>query len=217
MCAASSWAPVTGAKKLSSVLFSVQQMYCLGWGQTGISVFCPEGQHHCIMPKPACTGWSSVTGLSLPILSVSLSSDGPPQPTLSSVLLGACGARSQLAAYPESLWWSFRWVVLLSLTPTLSHTLSLCIQRHRHIYTCKTICFISLDLLIQWRFTLTAAMVTAWLHWRGIRLLYGLLSCAGFWKAAALQGANLFCAEGGKMIKSPALAYLGSNLSNLQP
>jgi len=26
MCAASSWAPVTGAKELSSVLFSVQQM-----------------------------------------------------------------------------------------------------------------------------------------------------------------------------------------------
>lgn len=88
-------------------------------------------------------------------------------------------------------------------------------QAH-HIWTCTTICFISLDIFMRWRFTLPAVMVTPWLHWWGIRLLYGLLKCVGIWKAAALQWANLFCAEGGKIIKLSVLSYFGPNLPKLE-
>lgn len=151
-----------------------------GWNE----LFPPEGQHHGMMPESAGTGWCSFTGLSLPILSASSSCDPTP-----------CAQKHPSARLPRScdLTGSSPVVALvkvlvgylLSLAPSLSRSFLLCVDADTDVQQ---------SALSAWAFSYSgdlhpAAVVTAWLHWLGIRLLYGLLSWVGIWRATALQWA----------------------------
>lgn len=87
------------------------------------------------MPEPACTGRSSFTGLSLPMLSASSSCDPPSLPSAVSFRAPAVlGSSWQLTHSCSGK--RFRWAILLSLSPTLSHTLSyfMYTQTQAHMY-----------------------------------------------------------------------------------